>query len=44
MTKIFITNGHIIDPANNIDQLGDVYIADGEITAINHQPLILQQI
>ena len=38
MTKIFITNGHIIDPANNIDQLGDVYIAGGKIIAINHQP------
>ncbi len=35
MTKIHISNGHIIDPANNIDQLGSVYIANGQILSVN---------
>ncbi len=30
-----ITNGHIIDPANGIDRVGEVYIADGKITKID---------
>ncbi len=34
MSKIHITNGHIIDPANNIDQSGSIYIADGKILAV----------
>ncbi|MCK5829208.1 MAG: dihydroorotase [Methylococcales bacterium] len=38
MTKIHITNGHIIDPANNIDQLGAVYVAEGKILSLNEQP------
>lgn len=38
MTKIHISNGHIVDPANNIDQLGSVYIADGKILSVNEQP------
>jgi dihydroorotase len=37
MKKILISNGHIIDPANNIDQPGSVYIADGKILAANEQ-------
>ncbi len=37
MKKIHISNGHIIDPANNIDQQGSVYIADGKIFAVNEQ-------
>jgi len=37
MKKTLICNGHIIDPANNIDQPGSVYIADGKILAINEQ-------
>jgi dihydroorotase len=36
MTKTtLITNGHIIDPANGIDRVGDVYIADGRIGKID---------
>ncbi len=31
MTKIQIINGRIIDPANNLDQLGTVCIADGKV-------------
>ncbi len=38
MTKIHISNGHIIDPANNIDQLGSVYIANGQILSVNESP------
>ncbi len=35
MKKILISNGHIIDPANKIDQVGSVYIAEGKILAVN---------
>ncbi len=37
MKKILISNGHIIDPANKIDQIGSVYIADGKTLAVNEQ-------
>ncbi|HIJ31434.1 MAG TPA: dihydroorotase, partial [Gammaproteobacteria bacterium] len=38
--KILIQNGRIIDPANQIDQLGDLQIADGLIqpTSENFEP------
>jgi len=35
MKRIHIKNGHIIDPANNIDAVGDIYIADTKILAAN---------
>ena len=35
MNSLFITNGHIIDPANGIDRVGDVYISGGKITKID---------
>lgn len=38
MTKIQITNGRIIDPANHIDQIGSVYTADDKILSVLHQP------
>ena len=38
MSKIHISNGHIIDPANKIDQIGSVYIADGKILSVLEQP------
>ncbi|MCK5888999.1 MAG: dihydroorotase [Methylococcales bacterium] len=38
MTKIHILQGHIIDPANNIDQRGSVYIANGRILSIDETP------
>ncbi len=38
MSKIHIRDGRIIDPANQLDQVGDVYIADGKILTINETP------
>ena len=35
MNKIHIVNGHIIDPANDINHVGSVYIADGKIVSVN---------
>jgi dihydroorotase len=32
---LLITNGHIIDPANGIDRVGDVYISDGKIARVD---------
>lgn len=37
MRKILIKNGHIIDPANNIDAIGPVCIADGKIVSVLEQ-------
>lgn len=37
MTKILIKNGHIIDPANNIDAIGIVCIVDGKIVSVLEQ-------
>ncbi|NOV31853.1 dihydroorotase [Methylomonas sp. ZR1] len=37
MTKILIQNGRIIDPANNIDAIGSVCIADGKIVSVLEQ-------
>ena len=34
MSDAFIINGHIIDPANNIDEIGDLHITDGKIAKI----------
>src|SRR5205823_4409446 len=31
MKTILITNGRIIDPANNVDRVGDLLIQDGRI-------------
>lgn len=39
MEKILIENGRIIDPANNIDRLGSVYIADGKILSVIYKPV-----
>lgn len=36
--NIHIKQGRIIDPANGIDRVGCVYIADGKIAAIDQQP------
>ena len=38
MSKILIRNGHIIDPANQRDSVGDLYIAAGKIVAIDQAP------
>ena len=37
MSDACIVNGHIIDPANNIDEIGDLQIVDGKIAAISNQ-------
>ncbi len=36
--KIEIVNGHLIDPKNDIDQIVDVYIADGKVAALDKAP------
>ncbi len=33
--KTLLTNGHIIDPANGIDRVGDLYLTDGKIAKID---------
>ena len=33
MSTTIIRNGHVIDPANKRDEIGDVYIEDGKIVA-----------
>ena len=38
MSKIHIRNGHIIDPANNRDSIGDIFIAAGKIVALDNAP------
>ena len=35
MKSTLITNGHIIDPANGIDRVGDIYISAGKIAKID---------
>ena len=35
MSDAFISNGRIIDPANNIDEVGAIFIADGKIAWVN---------
>lgn len=36
--RLRISNGRIIDPANNIDSIQDIYIADGRIIALGTSP------
>jgi len=36
--KLFIKQGHVVDPANNIDGVHDVYIANGKIAGIGNKP------
>ena len=35
MKSLLITNGHIIDPANGIDRVGDLYLTDGKVGRID---------
>lgn len=37
MKTTLITNGHIIDPANGINRVGDVYIAGGKIERVDFE-------
>ena len=36
--RIKISNGLIIDPANNVETKHDIYISEGRIAAIGKQP------
>lgn len=36
--KIQISNGRVIDPANNLDRNADVFVADGRIVAVGTRP------
>ncbi len=38
MSKILIKNGRIIDPVNQLDEIGCLLIADGKIMAVDSQP------
>ncbi|TAL42808.1 MAG: dihydroorotase [Methylovulum sp.] len=38
MNKILIQHGRIIDPANEMDRIGPVYIADGRIISVSNEP------
>lgn len=38
MTSVRIFGGRVIDPANSVDQIGDVCITDGKICAIGEAP------
>ena len=38
MSRIHIQGGHLIDPANGIDEVTDLWIADGKIQAIGNAP------
>ena len=34
MNDVIIKNGHLIDPANNVDRIADIHIVNGKIAAI----------
>lgn len=36
--RLRISNGHVIDPANSMDAIQDIYIADGRIIAVGKSP------
>ena len=36
--KLHIKNGRLIDPANNVDAMLDLYVADGKVAAIGDMP------
>ncbi len=38
MKKILIKHGRIIDPANKVDRVGSLYIADGKIVSVTNDP------
>jgi len=38
MARILIENGRVIDPANKLDRLGSVYIADDKILSVIYKP------
>lgn len=36
--KLLIKNGHVIDPANGIDKVTDIYVDNGEICEVGVDP------
>ena len=40
--KLEILNGRLVDPANDIDQIADVFMADGKVVAISKPPAAWQ--
>jgi len=38
MSRIHIKNGHLIDPANGIDEVTDLWVADGKVQAVGTAP------
>ncbi|TFW33994.1 dihydroorotase [Massilia horti] len=36
--KLHIKNGRLVDPANGIDSVKDLFIADGKVAAVDHPP------
>ncbi len=36
--RLHISGGHLIDPANNINKLSDLFIADGKVVSIGQAP------
>lgn len=38
MSRIHIKSGHLIDPANGIDEITDLWIADGKVQAVGTAP------
>lgn len=36
--KLEILNGHLVDPANEIDQAADIFMADGKVVAVHKPP------
>ena len=38
MSQIHIKQGHLIDPANHINRIADVYIAGGKVVSVTHEP------
>lgn len=38
MNRLIITNGHLLDPANNLNRRADLYIENGCIAAIENAP------
>ena len=39
MSQIVIQNGQLIDPANQINRLANVYIADGKVVSVTDEPV-----
>ncbi len=34
MNRLLIRNGHVVDPANNVDEIGDILIVNGKIAQV----------